>query len=867
MNTEVIMKHLTQHESRRGMLSKSKSSFFATAVILRKIGYVFVVCTVVMLACWLPSRPALAQDRSEFVVELSRFHVDIAEESATGGDDPYFVVIGFRSRYRTPGSTQTFWSKAVWDDGKHMYLGDDPSKNGLNIPEGEDRFILPEMGRMVIPNVELFTFEDLTRGKLPEIMGALVIAVESDNCADAMMTAGFEEAQAVLQQKLVELVEQGQIEPTNLDAAALTGIRDDLESKAVAAAKDEGNIFEQIACLADKDAIIDHHLFLYSAVEPTIGNFIPRSQDPHISWGALDNQANRIHEFEISAGEGIVFEHKDDHGNVDTKWETTVIVSARPMAPPPLPDCVKSSQTISRLFLPSVRQEAQLQGTLLYTQTQLQTLQYNVQFLTPWNNWTLPKHWPNTDDRATAVGHAIACYDIVALNETLNSDRRDKIFQVMNDSAPACGKPPMIPGGAYFTMAAGPDVPEFKSKTVQDVLNSIVALRNRPAAQQGEPFIGNEVAIISRLPIVETNSHIYSARAHEDSLVAKGVVHARLRSSPSADDYIDVFATHLQSGDDEVKLCQIAELADFMAQHTEPNVPVLLMGDLNLDGASDKQQGTEYVYLRNTLGLLASGQTLEDVGNHLPRGTNHDEDPAKNRTERIDYIWASPTGWLLNKTDVRINEFGGNGWGTLSDHAGVEANLVLQKVTVVPAPARPDLVVDEVQVTPQGVQVTIRNAGNAPVAAGDNFWLDMYINPRTPPTSVNQIWQDMGDAGLAWAVVSSALPMPPGARIVLDLNDPYYSATLSHYPAEIPGGSQIFVQVDSAKKDSGYGGVLEGHEETAQPYNNITSFTLPETLATAGWRSNVSSAAVDTAAETTAKIVQATTPRQVKSNN
>lgn len=40
----------------------------------------------------------------------------------------------------------------------------------------------------------------------------------------------------------------------------------------------------------------------------------------------------------------------------------------------------------------------------------------------------------------------------------------------------------------------------------------------------------------------------------------------------------DVFGIHLQAGDNETKLCQIAELADFMAVHMEP-IPVLLFGD------------------------------------------------------------------------------------------------------------------------------------------------------------------------------------------------------------------------------------------------------------------------------------------------
>ena len=55
----------------------------------------------------------------------------------------------------------------------------------------------------------------------------------------------------------------------------------------------------------------------------------------------------------------------------------------------------------------------------------LRVAQYNVQFVTPWRFGRVSaKHWPNTEARARAIGETLACFDIVALNETINDARR-----------------------------------------------------------------------------------------------------------------------------------------------------------------------------------------------------------------------------------------------------------------------------------------------------------------------------------------------------------------------------------------------------------------------------------------------------------
>lgn len=130
-----------------------------------------------------------------------------------------------------------------------------------------------------------------------------------------------------------------------------------------------------------------------------------------------------------------------------------------------------------------------------------------------------------------------------------------------------------------------------------------------------------------------------------------------------------------------------------------------------------------------------------------------------------------------------------------------------------------DLVVDNLNVGGDGVSVTIKNIGNTPVV--DAFWVDVYLNPATPPTHVNQRWNDVGTQGLVWGVIGAALPLDPDETLTLTTNDTYYSARRSHFTTPLIIGSRIYAQVDSVNLLTNYGGVRESHEINHEPYNNI----------------------------------------------
>jgi hypothetical protein len=135
----------------------------------------------------------------------------------------------------------------------------------------------------------------------------------------------------------------------------------------------------------------------------------------------------------------------------------------------------------------------------------------------------------------------------------------------------------------------------------------------------------------------------------------------------------------------------------------------------------------------------------------------------------------------------------------------------------------PDLVVEAIFATPNDVQVVIKNQGNEPVV--DSFWVDLYVDPDTPPAGVNQTWEIVGDEGIAWGVTADLIA--PGDVITLTVGGEYYRPDFSHVSWPLTETTPIYAQVDSAQVDSDYGVVLENHEISGGRYNNILGPVYP----------------------------------------
>jgi endonuclease/exonuclease/phosphatase family metal-dependent hydrolase len=230
----------------------------------------------------------------------------------------------------------------------------------------------------------------------------------------------------------------------------------------------------------------------------------------------------------------------------------------------------------------------------------LEVASYNVQFVTPevpvlgLLMRELPGHKPNVAARAAAIGRALACADVIALQETVNDRRRAELFAALQRDGAHCGKPSRLASGLPFALLSGPAIPD----------DAILL-----------PLVDDELALASRLPVVAHQQLTFAAAAGPDALAAKGVLHARL--ARASGDPLDVYATHLQEGEEHAaeRRAQIAELATFIRATADPQGPVLLMGDLNLWGGTPDRAdpASDYSYLMTTLDTALAPRRFTDL--------------------------------------------------------------------------------------------------------------------------------------------------------------------------------------------------------------------------------------------------------------
>jgi len=93
--------------------------------------------------------------------------------------------------------------------------------------------------------------------------------------------------------------------------------------------------------------------------------------------------------------------------------------------------------------------------------------------------------------------------------------------------------------------------------------------------------------ILSKYPIIECSAMTYSSSSGTDRLASKGAVYACIQIGPSADDYIHIFNTHIQSHNySNSRLAQISELVDFISEIIKSDKdyirPILIAGDFNV---------------------------------------------------------------------------------------------------------------------------------------------------------------------------------------------------------------------------------------------------------------------------------------------
>lgn len=278
----------------------------------------------------------------------------------------------------------------------------------------------------------------------------------------------------------------------------------------------------------------------------------------------------------------------------------------------------------------------------------LKVIAYNVQFLPGLAAVANKRKQPAY--RATRLGEVLAAFDVVGLNEVFEERPREMILAGLRQAW----------GERYAAVViAPPDDGRFNGG----------------------------LAIASRYPIVASHQIIYSVSSSPkdyglgaDGFAGKGALHARiaLGSEPGAPT-VDVFCTHLEARADELRPTQYRELGEFIRQHTAPERPLLVLGDMNTRGNEADVARADSAYHQ----MLASYQAgrgdapLRDawlVAGQGPPGTGDQED-SPDGGNRIDYIfYSAPVGneAAFRPRVVTVNRYLDPRTGALSDHNAVE---------------------------------------------------------------------------------------------------------------------------------------------------------------------------------------------------
>lgn len=332
---------------------------------------------------------------------------------------------------------------------------------------------------------------------------------------------------------------------------------------------------------------------------------------------------------------------------------------------------------------------------------------------------------------------------------------------------------------------------------------------------------------------------------------------AQVGNSGNFTSVVNTFTVQSNSTDLNLRTLQITD-----SQHIRRNVELSLQQNATLE----PETGTPVTNFKAKYSLIAANAGPAVANNvqitqHLPAGAIYDPilssprcseaagivlcnldnlSDGRSSTIHIFATLSASTGpFFANEAVVSSDSPDSNSANNRLRDVLIDSSAVQQQflpIIVRSGPQGADLIVEKVAVTASGTEVTIRNVGDLTVRSEDGFWVDLYINPASPPTAVNQTIQELHSQGLVWGVFSPALQLDPGQSYTLRVGDTYFVSEKSNIPPRINAGSIIYVQVDSANEDSDFGGVVEVHEVNGGSYNNIQKTVTDALILTGGWK-------------------------------
>lgn len=192
--------------------------------------------------------------------------------------------------------------------------------------------------------------------------------------------------------------------------------------------------------------------------------------------------------------------------------------------------------------------------------------------------------------------------------------------------------------------------------------------------------------------------------------------------------------------------------------------------------------------------------------------------------------------------DIRTDQVGdARGAGNGCDLGSVEMGMTYLPSLAV-APPKAELHITGINIKPEGelnsankvvIEVFIENTGL--VAAQKDFWIDLYINPRSdPPNQAGTVWKDLcrsagcvNDLGITWKFTAKVLPGDVLKLTSRRTNNEFMWLSESNWEEKLAAGDvKMWAYVDSWNGRDKPWGLVDEVDETNNRFGPL-SFTVP----------------------------------------
>jgi endonuclease/exonuclease/phosphatase family metal-dependent hydrolase len=186
--------------------------------------------------------------------------------------------------------------------------------------------------------------------------------------------------------------------------------------------------------------------------------------------------------------------------------------------------------------------------------------------------------------------------------------------------------------------------------------------------------------LLSKYPLLQSHAIVYKGAVGGDWWANKGAIHIRVKS-PTCPMAHDIFFTHAQNieedGGQEALYSELTQMDTMIQQYADPNIPTLIMGDLNIPAENAHHYSALLNRLRRPVDFWVVNGNVENSGFTFVVDNNfyEDEDNKPKSNSRLDYVlMKAGTKFIPILKNIEILKFMRQG-RYISDHFGLYAQM------------------------------------------------------------------------------------------------------------------------------------------------------------------------------------------------